>query len=111
MNTTEITGTRYHFGIEEDSYYLFMLQDEEGNYLMIQKALEFDKQDIELGMDTYYIEINDQGKAGYGGVETLVLEDKSIKITISGIVIVLNTTNREIEIDKVFKDLKGLITN
>lgn len=34
-------------------------------YVIAEKAFEFDKQDIELGMDTYYFEYADQSNSGY----------------------------------------------
>lgn len=47
---------------------------EDQRYFMIQDALEYDRQDIKLGMDTYYIELNNQAKGLYGGVSQMTLE-------------------------------------
>jgi hypothetical protein len=35
-------------------------------YLLLQRGVEDDKQDIRLGMATYHVEINDQGASCYG---------------------------------------------
>ncbi|RKN62998.1 Imm10 family immunity protein [Paenibacillus ginsengarvi] len=35
------------------------------NYIILQKAFEFDKQDIEQGMDGEYLEVNGQENSGY----------------------------------------------
>lgn len=49
-------------------------EQEDKKYFMIQDALEYDRQDIQLGTDTYYIELNNQAKGLYGGVENLTIE-------------------------------------
>ncbi len=48
--------------------------ENESIYLMIQDAFDRnDEQEIELGMNTFYIEINDQSKSGYGGISEIEL--------------------------------------
>lgn len=47
-------------------------------YFMIQHTDEYDDQDKELGMDTYYIEKNDQGFGMYGGIEKIALNRNEI---------------------------------
>jgi len=65
------------------------LDEEEQKYFMIQDALnEYDKHDIELGMDTYYIEMNDQIFSTYGGI-------LGIKMDRQRIVFSLDTIGRE----------------
>ena len=39
--------------------------DDPNQYVIIQKAIAFDPQDIELGMDSYYFEYIDQSNSGY----------------------------------------------
>lgn len=43
--------------------------DNEKISLMIQDAYDREnEQEIELGMNTFYIELNEQSKGGYGGI-------------------------------------------
>ena len=49
-------------------------RDEPEQYVIAQRAFFFDKQDIELGMDTYYFEYADQSSSGYGICSTVKLE-------------------------------------
>lgn len=51
---------------------------EDQQYFMIQDALEYDRQDIQLGTDTYYIELNNQAKGLYGGISNLTVERELI---------------------------------
>ena len=48
-------------------------QFEPTEYFMLQRAFEFDEQDIELGMNIYHFEISDQGCSSYGGIERFEL--------------------------------------
>jgi len=50
-------------------------------YLMLQRALEFDEQDISLGMDTYHVEWCGQENSGYGGISQLLLNRGYAEIT------------------------------
>lgn len=47
-------------------------------YVIVERALEFDKQDIELGMDTYYFEYSDQSNSGYGLCNKVILRKNEI---------------------------------
>lgn len=52
-------------------FLLIWFADEDANpcqYLMLQRAREFDEQDRALGMDDIYIERDDQGWSAYGGI-------------------------------------------
>jgi hypothetical protein len=60
----------------EDNYDLIGFSDNGNspkNYLIIQKALSFDDQDIEMGMDTYYLEFSHQRYSGYGVCQHVLL--------------------------------------
>ena len=50
---------------------------------MIQWCLEYTPQDEKLGIDTYYIERNDQNNSCYGGIEKIELEDGGLIIHLS----------------------------
>jgi hypothetical protein len=58
------------------------LQDdgETNHYFMIQHTDEYDKQDAELGMDTYYIERDDQGYSTYGGIRQIRLSPSQVTV-------------------------------
>jgi hypothetical protein len=42
-------------------------------YLLLQRALAFDAQDVALGMDTYHVEWCGQATSGYGGISQCLL--------------------------------------
>ena len=50
-------------------------------YLLLQRGVEDGEQDIRLGMATYYVEINGQGAACYGGISTCHLQPGRLIIT------------------------------
>jgi hypothetical protein len=52
-------------------------------YLLLQRGVEDDEQDVRLGMATYYVEINGQGASCYGGISTLDLQPGQLFITFS----------------------------
>jgi hypothetical protein len=57
---------------ENEEYTLIGFSDDEFNvnqYLIIQFAKKFDKQDKENGIDTYHIELNNEAQSCYGGIE------------------------------------------
>lgn len=43
-------------------------------YLLLQRALAFDEQDVALGMDTYHVEWCGQETSGYGGISQFMLQ-------------------------------------
>lgn len=72
----------------EDSYYLVGFADHDipEYYLMLQRAFEYDDQDIELGMDTYHVEWCNQENSGYGGISRLTLHRHSVDIVFEPLV-------------------------
>jgi hypothetical protein len=42
-------------------------------YLLLQREKSPDAQDVELGLDGYQVEVNDQANACYGGIESFEL--------------------------------------
>jgi hypothetical protein len=50
------------------------------HYFMIQHTNDIEEQDVQLGMDTYYIERDDQGYSTYGGIEKICLRPNQISI-------------------------------
>jgi Immunity protein 10 len=63
--------------IEEDSdLWLVGFADAEFNptrHLLLQRAKSPQAQDIELGLDGYHVELDDQGKSSYGGIKRFEL--------------------------------------
>lgn len=43
------------------------------DYLTFQRAHEFDEQDVRLGLNNVYVERNDQGYSGYGGIRSITI--------------------------------------
>ena len=50
--------------------------DAPDSYIVLEKSLEFDEQDIDLGMDTYYFEFN--GTSDYGVCKKVIFKKTSI---------------------------------
>ena len=61
----------------EENYYMIGFSDngdEPEQYVILQRAITFDIQDVELGMNTYYLEYSDQSNSGYGVCENVKIE-------------------------------------
>jgi len=56
----------------------FASNEDESKYFMIQKSNDYDGQNKELDMDTYYIEKNDQSMGMYGGIDNIELKRNNI---------------------------------
>lgn len=92
---------------KEESYYMvgFLDNDDEPDqYVILQRAITFDDQDIKLGMNTYYFEFSDQSNSGYGVCKNVKLENNKVYFN-------LNTTSvKNIEVieitfeNKIIKD-------
>ena len=70
----------------EGEFHLVGFADHESNtkvYLMLQRALAFDEQDVALGMDTYQIEWCGQENSGYGGISQFSLQPNYAEIAFS----------------------------
>jgi hypothetical protein len=71
---------------DEETYLLIGFADHEFDtraYIMLQQAYEFDEQDRTLGMDTVYIERDDQSQSTYGGIEQVMLTPTTVCLTLS----------------------------
>lgn len=74
------------YASKEDDYYMAGFadsKDETDKYIILQKAFEFDEQDIRSGMDGEYIEINSQDNSGYKCCRQAALSDKSFVIELN----------------------------
>ncbi len=61
---------------EEDAYWQIGFTDDAQNpatYLLVQNAFEFTDEERANGMDSHYVELNDQSLSNYGGIESVVL--------------------------------------
>ena len=67
----------------EECWWVGFVDDEHApqNYLLLQRGIEDDEQDIRLGMNTYHVELNGQGWSCYGGIEALELQRDRVYIT------------------------------
>ena len=65
---------------EYNSYLVGFADDknEPKEYVIVERALEFDEQDIKLGMDSYYFEYSDQTNSGYGLCDKVILRQNEI---------------------------------
>ena len=82
MGTAAFTA-KMVYASKEEGYYLVGFADDEyetKEYVLLQKAFDFDEQDITLGMDGEYIEINGQENSGYKCCCSAVLSDASFVV-------------------------------
>ncbi|WP_371291786.1 Imm10 family immunity protein [Bacteroides sp.] len=73
------------YEVTVDNSYLIGFADnknEPNEYVIIERALEFDEQDIKLGMDSYYFEYSDQSNSGYGLCSKVILRQSGIVFSI-----------------------------
>ncbi|QTO24684.1 MULTISPECIES: Imm10 family immunity protein [unclassified Bacteroides] len=73
------------YEVTVDNSYLIGFADnknEPNEYVIVERALEFDEQDIKLGMDSYYFEYSDQSNSGYGLCSKVVLHQNEIVFSI-----------------------------
>jgi len=76
--------TANHVFNEDDGYTIIIgFTDDElepSQFIIIQKAHEYDEQDIKLGMDKIHIQVEDQSRAKYGGISAFNLADNCLFI-------------------------------
>ena len=69
------------YEVSEYNSYLVGFADDKNEpkeYVIVERALEFDEQDIKLGMDSYYFEYSDQSNSGYGLCDKVILRQNEI---------------------------------
>lgn len=74
------------YEVTEDNSYLVGFADDKNDpeeYVIIERAFEFDEQDIKLGMDSYYFEYSDQSNSGYGFCSKVVIRQNEIVFSIN----------------------------
>jgi len=65
----------------EEGYHMVGFSDNGDNpnqYIILQRFMKFDAQDIKLGMNSYYFEYLDQSNSGYGVCSNIVAEKGKI---------------------------------
>lgn len=71
--------TASHVFNEDDGYMVTLgFADDEfepSQFVIIQRAHEYDDQDIKLGMDKLHIQVEDQSRTQYGGVSSIDVMD------------------------------------
>ena len=73
------------YEVTEDNSFLIGFADdknEPNEYVIVERALEFDEQDIKLGMDSYYFEYSDQSNSGYDLCSKVILHQNEIVFSI-----------------------------
>lgn len=80
----EFTAAEVDFAVEDRVAQLFLAEaDDEGHTIDIQSSLDDpDESDVRLGMDTYYISL-DEEEAVYGGVDQCVMTPEMIGLVFS----------------------------
>ena len=58
-------------------------EDDPTHFLILQRAEDVEEQDVELGQDTYYVEIGEPGLAGYGGIDAVSIAADKLIFTFS----------------------------
>ena len=77
----KISTNQIFCGLDENNVFIIgFFNSETNDYFMIQDCLNYDEQDIQLGMNSYYIELNDQSNGGYGGIKNFELTRRNLKI-------------------------------
>ena len=73
------------YEVTEDNSFLIGFADdknEPNEYVIVERALKFDEQDIKLGMDSYYFEYSDQSNSGYDLCSKVALHQNEIVFSI-----------------------------
>lgn len=101
----------------QDDGYMIMLgfandEFEPSRFVLIQKAHEFDAQDIKLGMNKLHIQVEDQSRAQYGGITSFNIRGDSIVIELDDLAKSSLKIDGDIEImlDLKHPDLENVIS-
>ncbi len=84
----------------EEDFWMVGFADHEfetTQYLILQRAFEFDEQDVEQDMNTYYFEIGDQACSSYGGIKEFKLYSSMVQIKLEA------QTAASLKIEKVLE--------
>lgn len=87
----------------EEQYYMVGFSDngdEPNQYVILQRAINFDKQDVGLGMNSYYFEFSDQSNSGYGICQNIIVDEGKIIFDLK------SNSIKNIETIEIFFELK-----
>ncbi|HEY8023311.1 MAG TPA: Imm10 family immunity protein [Burkholderiaceae bacterium] len=78
----QFIATKVFAGTEENSWTVGFADHEfeTKEYLFLQRASVVEQQDVDIGHDSYHVEINDQSCSCYGGIESAKLWRNRIEI-------------------------------
>ncbi|AJQ94839.1 Imm10 family immunity protein [Gynuella sunshinyii] len=76
-----------HIFTQDDGYMVMIgFADDEfepTKFVILQKAHEYDDQDKQMGMDKIHIQIEDESRSKYGGIDSIQVSEGSIKVSLS----------------------------
>lgn len=106
--------------VQDDGFAVVVgLSDDESSpsqYVLIQKSKVYDEADKAMGMDRMHIEIGDQSRSRYGGIDQIYFGENSVVINLSteaekdlGVIGgVIATFGKEVEMDEVKHALEAM---
>ena len=71
---------------DQDGVVMVGFADDEFNtteYLLLQRTLEPDQQDCELGHDAIHVELDSPERSGYGGVKLIRLDGSTVRVELN----------------------------
>lgn len=86
LHQTLLTANFVNLHDDEDFFMIGFADDQfdTNKYLILQKAKQYSKQDIELGLDEIYISFSDEIHSAYGGIKHVILSnDLNVKLEIN----------------------------
>lgn len=95
---------------EESEWVQFLVNESDDcpdsiEYFVVERAKKFDAQDVQLGMNTYYCELNGQAQSGYGLIRDFVLaRDHAVVTLTSKVAEHLNTPHLRISFSLTDED-------
>ncbi|WP_206425332.1 Imm10 family immunity protein [Staphylospora marina] len=66
------------FGLADDPF-------DTMEYILFERSLEHDEQDIKLGLDRVYVEVGDQSRSSYGGIEEIAIGKNKVTIRVNDV--------------------------
>lgn len=76
-----------NISVQDDGYMVMVVfaddEHDPSKFVMLQKAHKYDDQDKRLGMDKIHIQLEDESRSAYGGINAIIISPDKIKISIS----------------------------
>lgn len=79
----EIVSAHFVFSRRDNDMVIVGFADNEfetKEYVLLQKSLTYDENDIKLGFHEVSITINDQIKSAYGGIKQIIVQPQKVRI-------------------------------